>query len=378
METVELYLQRCGRLFHRRPPARLSSLAFALLAVSVPGLAAHASSGDGSINLVEPQQAAVGFQPCSGQQLEQVVAPIALYPDSLIAQVVAAAAFPAQLEAADRFAVENAGVPPNRLADLASAQPWDPSVKALIAFPGVLHAFAQNMVWTTELGNVYYNQPQDVFGAVQVLRQRAYAAGNLHTTPQLAVNYTADTISIAPTDPDIVYIPSYNPWLTYGAPLQAYPDFTWAPPANEVYSTGAGLHFAAGISVGAFTGFGWGFHAWSPRWAAGDIVFNSSTYVSNSTSVYNHDHFGSGYNSGGPMIPNHNPGGPMVPSQNPGGPMIPSHNPGGPMIPNHNPGGPVIRNLPATRASAGQRRMRAHSTPQEHSMARPAPQHEPR
>jgi hypothetical protein len=280
------------------------------------------------------------YEPLSTEQLNQLVAPISLYPDSLVAQVLAASTYPEQVAAAEQFMHQNSGTSPQQLGQMADTQPWDPSVKALVAFPQVLHDLNKNLSWTTQLGNAYYNQPQDVLGAVQGMRQRAYAAGTLRPSPQLAVTYAPGHIVIAPVDPAVVYVPAYNPWTVYGAPLAVYPNYSWGPPPGVAVNVGLG--FGAGVEVGAFAGFGWGFHAWAPNWGGAGIVFNHNTYISNSTTVFNHG--GPGYNPGGPMIPNHNPGGPMVPNHNPGGPMVPNHNPGGPMVPNHNPGGPMIPN----------------------------------
>src|SRR5258707_10362489 len=126
----------------------------------------------------------------SYDQLDQMVAPIALYPDALVAQILAAATYSSQVVEADRFVQKNAGIMPSQLlAREVDAQPWDPSVKALTAFPSVLASLDRNLDWTNKLGNAYYNQPQDAMAAVQRMRQRAYAAGNLRSTPQETVIY---------------------------------------------------------------------------------------------------------------------------------------------------------------------------------------------
>jgi len=127
-------------------------------------------------------------QPLNAQALEQLVAPIALYPDSLVAQVLTASTYPAQVGDADRWLRAQGNATSDQIVMGADSQPWDPSVKALTAFPQVLAQMDQNLRWTTDLGNAYYNQPQDVLQAVQVMRQRAQAAGNLRSTPQETVN----------------------------------------------------------------------------------------------------------------------------------------------------------------------------------------------
>ena len=99
-------------------------------------------------------------------------------------------------------------------------------MKALTAFPQVLAEMDRNMRWTTDLGNAYYNQPQDIIQAVQVMRQRAQAAGNLQTTPQETVSYDQGNIEVAPANPQVVYVPAYNPWVVYGQPISPYPGFS--------------------------------------------------------------------------------------------------------------------------------------------------------
>ncbi len=233
------------------------------------------------------------YQPQGPEQLDQLVAPIALYPDSLVAQVLAAATYPAQVASAQQFLLQNSSYPPEQLAELANTQPWDPSVKALVAFPQVVNTLNQNMDWTTQLGNAYYNQPQDVLGAVQAMRQRAYAAGSLRPTPQLAVDYAPGDIVIAPVNPSVVYVPYYNPWVVYGAPVPVYGHYYYGgPPAGVVFAAGLAIGFGVGLAIGAFTHFSWGFHSWAPNWGSRTIVYNHNTYISNSVTVINHGNYG--------------------------------------------------------------------------------------
>src|ERR1035438_1796159 len=154
-------------------------------------------------------------QPLDAAQLEQLVAPIALYPDTLVAQVVAASTYPGQIADADRWRQMQGDASPDQIVAAADAQNWDPSVKALTAFPQVLAQMNRNQQWTTDLGNAYYNQPQDVLQAVQVMRRRAQAAGTLESTPQQAVDYDQGYIQLTPVNPQVVYVPTYNPWTVY-------------------------------------------------------------------------------------------------------------------------------------------------------------------
>src|SRR6202012_246331 len=153
----------------------------------------------------QPQQQA---QPLPADQLNQLVAPIALYPDALVAQILAAATYPTQVVEADRWRESPGNAPADQIANAANAQQWDPSVKALTAFPSVLSQMDRNLQWTTDLGNAYYNQPQDVMDSVQQMRQRAQQAGKLQSSPQLAVSNDGGDIAIAPANPEVVYVPA--------------------------------------------------------------------------------------------------------------------------------------------------------------------------
>ena len=197
------------------------------------------------------------------EQLQQLVAPIALYPDSLVAQVLAASTFPEQVVEADRWVQANPDLQGDALAQAVDQQPWDPSVKALTAFPSVLGNMDKNLSWTSSLGDAYYNQQQDVMDAVQVMRQRAQAAGNLKTTPQQTVATQDSSIIIQPASPDVVYVPAYDPWVIYGDPLVAWPG--WYPYPGIWYD-GPYLSFGIGFGIGFFGGFGWGWGHWGFDW----------------------------------------------------------------------------------------------------------------
>ena len=238
-----------------------------------------------------PQQGAA-YQALPPDQLDQLVAPIALYPDSLVAQILAASTYPAQVAGAEQFLQQYGGAPPEQIAQMADQQPWDPSVKALTAFPQVLGNLSQNMQWSTALGNAYYNQPQDVMSAVQAMRQRAYAAGSLRPTPQLAVDYAPGAIVIAPVSPTVVYVPYYNPWVVYGGPIAPWRGYYYHPPVGLALGVGLAIGFTAGVVIGAFTHFGWGFHSWAPDWRAHTVVYQHNTYISRSVTVINHGNYG--------------------------------------------------------------------------------------
>jgi hypothetical protein len=236
------------------------------------------------------------YHQLSYDQMDQLVAPIALYPDALVAQILAAATYAPQVVEADRFVQRNAGLPPAELARMADSQPWDPSIKALVALPSVLSQLDRNLDWTTRLGAAYYNQPQDVMSAVQAMRGRAYAAGTLRSTPQQAVVYAPADIVIRPANPAVVYVPAYDPWVVYGAPVAVYPAYVYvAPPPRPAGSVvaAAAIGFTAGVVVGAFAHYGWGWGHWGCGWGPHPVIaYNHVTYVSRSVTVVNHGYYG--------------------------------------------------------------------------------------
>jgi hypothetical protein len=217
--------------------------------------------------------------------LQQLVAPIALYPDTLIAQILAAAAYPDQVIEAEKWTQQHKDLAGDRLASEVDKQSWDPSVKALTEFPAVLANMNQNLAWTSELGEAAVNQQQDLTKAIQSMRQRAKQAGNLKTTAQQTVSTEGQTIVIQPVETDVVYVPQYNPWIVYGAPLAVFPG--WYP-FPGLFLDGPGIAFGLGFGVGLGAGFGWGWHRWGFDWHhGGRVVYNHNTYISHSTTIVN-------------------------------------------------------------------------------------------
>jgi uncharacterized membrane protein YgcG len=225
------------------------------------------------------------------EQLQQLVAPIALYPDALVAQILAASTYPDQVVVADRWLQQNPSLKGEKLAQAVDKQSWDPSVKALTEFPSVLANMDKNLSWTSSLGDAYVNQQDDVMNAVQVMRKRAQDAGNLQSTSQEKVSNHGSTIVIEPADPEVVYVPEYDPWLVYGAPLAVWPSWYWYP---GLYLTGPGIGFGLGFGIGFFGGFGWGWHHWGSDWHHHGILFDHHGYVSHSRIFINRDHFNAG------------------------------------------------------------------------------------
>jgi len=226
-------------------------------------------------------------------QLQQLVAPIALYPDSLVAQILAASTFPEQVVEADRWVQAHPGLQGDALGQAVDQEPWDPSVKALAAFPSVLGNMDKNLSWTSSLGDAYYNQEQDVMDAVQVMRQRAQQAGNLQNTQQQTVSTQGSTIVIEPASPEVVYVPAYDPWVVYGGPIVAWPG--WYPYPGIWYD-GPYLFFGAGFVIGFFGGYGWGWGHWGFDWHNRYAIYNHNRYYSRSRTFYNRNTY---YRGGG-------------------------------------------------------------------------------
>jgi hypothetical protein len=239
------------------------------------------------------------YEQQSPEQLQQLVAPIALYPDSLVAQILAASTFPEQVVEADRWVQADGNLKGSALAQAVDPQPWDPSVKALTAFPSVLGNMDKNLAWTSSLGDAYYNQQQGVMDAIQAMRQRAQQAGNLKSTPQQAVMDQDSSISIQPVDPEVVYVPAYDPWLIYGAPIVAWPGWYAYP---GLWFDGPYLSFGVGFGIGYLGGYGWGWSRWGFDWRSHAVLYNRGPYISRSTTFYNRANFyrgGGGFARGG-------------------------------------------------------------------------------
>jgi hypothetical protein len=222
------------------------------------------------------------------EQLEQLVAPIALYPDSLVAQILAASTFPEHVVEADRWVQSHPDLKGDALAQAVDQQPWDPSVKALTAFPSVLGNMDKNISWTSSLGDAYYNQEQAVMDAIQVMRRRAQEAGNLNSSPQQTVTTEGSDIEIEPVSPDIVYVPAYDPWVVYGGPIVAWPG--WYP-YSGIWYDGPALFFGVGFGIGYYGGYGWGWHHWGSDWHHRVVIHDHDRYYSRSTTFYNRNNY---------------------------------------------------------------------------------------
>jgi len=217
------------------------------------------------------------------EELQQLVAPIALYPDALVSQIFGGATYPTEIVQADRWVQEHSTLKGKDLANAVDQQSWDPSIKALTQFPSVLANMDKNLAWTSALGEAYVNQQEAVMDAVQVMRARAKTAGNLESNKQVKVVTEGPTIVVEPADPEVVYVPAYDPWIVYGAPVVVWPG--WYPYPG-LYVAGPGVSFGVGFAVGLFAGFAWGSHGWGCDWGHRTVVFNHNTFISNSKTFY--------------------------------------------------------------------------------------------
>ena len=261
----------------------VSFLSVALLIFTCP--AALSAFQDVQPSSPPPSQAPPPTRALLAQdELQQLVAPIALYADSLVAQILAASTYPEQVVEADRWVQANPDLKGDDLGKGVDEQKWDPSVKALCAFPSVLANMDKNLSWTSSLGDAYYNQAQDVMDAIQVMRQKARQAGNLESTPQQTVNTQGSTIIIQPAEPDIVYVPAYNPWIIYGYPIAPWP--YWYP-VPGIWFGGPSVFFGVGFGIGFWGGYGWGWGHWGFDWDRRYVTYNRVNYYSRSTTFYN-------------------------------------------------------------------------------------------
>jgi hypothetical protein len=220
------------------------------------------------------------YAPLTAEELDGLVAPIALYPDALVAQILGAATFPDQVTEADGWLKQNSNLTGQALMKVVDQQTWDPAVKALTQFPSVLSNLAANLGWTSTLGEASATQQQDVMSAIQRMRAKAYAAGNLKSGSQIKVIQEGpQTIVIQPANPQVVYVPTYNPTVIYGTPVVTPGYSSGAVAATAILSFGVGIAVGSMMS-GACCGWGWG--GWGTSWHNNTIIYNRNVYLGNS------------------------------------------------------------------------------------------------
>jgi Protein of unknown function (DUF3300) len=195
----------------------------------------------------------------SQQELDQMLAPIALYPDSLLSQILMAATYPLEVVQAARWSSANSALKGDAAVQAVNSQNWDPSVKSLVAFPQVLQTMDQKIEWTERLGDAFLAQQSQVMDTVQKLRQKAQEAGNLSSNSQIQVTQSEDSIEVEAANPDVVYVPYYDPYVVYGSWWWPnYPPVFWAP----WYGYGWYGGFAWGIGIGIGVDFSYGSWDW--------------------------------------------------------------------------------------------------------------------
>ena len=240
------------------------------------------------------QQPATGSAPqettkLPADQLDSLVAPVALYPDPLLAQVLAASTYPLEIIQLQQWLGKNKDLKDKALVDAVSKQPWDPSVQGLAALPDVVKRLADDIQWITDLGNAFLAQQSDVMDAVQRMRKKAKDAGNLKSTEQQKVETkvveSKQVIVVEQANPQVVYVPTYNPVVVYGPPVYPYPPIVYPPPPPPgAYVAGAAVAFGVGMAMGAAWSGGWGYNC---GWHGGnnDITVNVNNNFNKNTNV---------------------------------------------------------------------------------------------
>jgi len=240
-----------------------------------------------------PQPTQAGAQQDAGakipnDQLDSLVAPIALYPDPLLAQVLAASTYPLEIMQLQQWLEKNKSLKGQALQDAVMKQNWDPSVQGLAALPDIVKRLADDIQWTTDIGNAFLAQESDVMDAVQRMRAKAKGTGNLKSNDKMKVETEVvenkQVIVIQQSDPQVVYVPSYNPTVVYGPPAYPYPPVYYPPPGY--YAAGMALSFGVGLAVGAAWNGGWGYNC---GWGGNNTINinNNNTFVNNSNRVNN-------------------------------------------------------------------------------------------
>src|SRR5213593_2697868 len=226
------------------------------------------------------------------QELDQMLAPIALYPDSLLSQILMASTYPLEVVEAARWSRANPNLKGDEAVRAVEQNTWDPSVKSLVAFPQILQMMDEKLGWTERLGDAFLSQQALVMDTVQNLRQKAYEVGNLKSTDQVRVAQQGQTIVIEPTRPEVIYVPYYDPLVVYGPWWwPAYPPVYWAPWPGYFVGPGFGVGFVWGVGVTVGAGFFFGAFDWPHRHVTVVNVnnFYFKTVNVNRVTVWQHD-----------------------------------------------------------------------------------------
>jgi hypothetical protein len=223
------------------------------------------------------------------QELDQMLAPIALYPDSLLSQILMASTYPLEIVEATRWSKANPNLTGEQAVQAVEQNGWDPSVKSLVAFPQILSMMDEKLAWTERLGDAFLAQQQQVMDTVQNLRQKAYGAGNLKSNDQVRVDQQGQTIVVQPANPQVVYVPYYDPTVVYGPWWwPAYPPVYWRPWPGYYEHPGLGAGFAWGVGVTVGLGFFFGAFDW-PHRHINVVTVNNFYFRNNAVRVWEHD-----------------------------------------------------------------------------------------
>ena len=218
------------------------------------------------------------------EQLDSLVAPIALFSDPLLAQTLAASTYPLELIQLQQWLAKNLGLKDKALADAVAKQPWDPSIQAMAGLPDLVKRLADDIQWTTDLGNAFLAQQSDVMDAVQRMRKKATDSGKLKSSEQQTVETRVvenkSVVVIEQANPQIVYVPSYDPVAIWGAPYYPYPPIYYPPPGY--YAAGLAISFGVGMMMGAFWSGGWG---WGCGWGSNNININNNNNFNRNTNI---------------------------------------------------------------------------------------------
>ncbi len=236
----------------------------------------------------EPQQPAASSDAPNipADQLDALVAPIALYPDQLLSQVLVASTYPLEIIQLQQWLTKNPNLKDKALVDAVSKRSWDPSIQAMAALPDVVKRLADDIQWTTDLGNAFLAQQSDVMDAVQRMRKKAKDTGALKSSDQQKVETkvveSKTVIVVQQANPEVVYVPTYNPTVVYGPPVYPYPPIYYPPyPTGAVIATSA-ISFGVGVAMGAAWGGGWG---WGAGWGHNDIDINVNNNFNRSANI---------------------------------------------------------------------------------------------
>jgi hypothetical protein len=277
-----------NKLFRKKFRIRMGQSLVAILCVLslAPGDTAVYAQPK-SLQNAPADQAAPAIPP---DQLDSLVAPIALYPDPLLSQVLVASTYPLEIIQLQQWLQKNPGLTGDALTNAVQKQDWDPSIQAMSVFPDLVKRLSDDIKWTTDLGNAFLAQQSDVMDAVQRMRTKALDAGKLKSNEQMKVETqtveSKTVVVIQPANPQVVYVPTYNPVVVYGPPVYPYPPIYYPPPSY--YAAGMFFAFSVGIAVGAYYHGGWGYNCgWGRNTTV--IVNRNNNYIShyNRTTINN-------------------------------------------------------------------------------------------